>query len=148
MTDLCLDCGAVDNGIGNCRELFESFLALEFVDPGYGEVHLFTVGTYMIQHYRYTTAAQDWICCQMRASLDGTRTIDEIRSDAADLEKTGSGKILHKPGDAPLTRVRWQMTIADVAEKYDDAASYRKLIRKWADVTLRQLGFMGEFDSK
>lgn len=139
MTYVCPDCGAVDTGNGTCRELFESFLVLEFVDPSYGEVHFFTVGTYMIQHYRYSPFALKWICRAMRDVLDGKYTIQEIRQELGSQADSNGIVILHKPDDPLLPRVRWQMTIADVAEQYDGAHGYCNLIRLWADTTLRQL---------
>lgn len=130
----------MDTGNGTCRELFESFLALEFTDPAYGEVHFFTVATYMIQHYRYTQDALEWICRNMRASLKGERSIQNIRDDEARSKITGI-RILRSPEDPPLLRVTWRMTIADVADQYDGATGYCSLIRQWADNTLQQLGY-------
>ncbi len=140
MTYICPDCGAADTGNGTCRELFESFLALEFADPAYGEVHLFTVATFMIQHYKYTQDALEWICRNMRSSLNGERSIQNIRDDEARIKNAGI-RILRSLEDAPLPRVTWKMTIADVAEQYDGATGYRDLIRQWADSTLQQLGY-------
>lgn len=143
MTFVCPDCGAVDTGNGTCREIFDSFLALEFSDPVYGEVHMLTVGTYMIQHYRYTDAALVWICQNMRAFMKGTRTVQEVRDDLNRLECDNGGKrrILRSPKDSPKSRSVWSMTIDAVAEAYDSPERYCELVRGWADLTLTQLNW-------
>ena len=137
---VCPDCGAKDTGNGTCRQVFESFLALEFTDPAYGEVHLYTVATFMIQHYQYTQDALEWICRNMRSSLKGERSIQNIRDDAARVENAGT-RILRSPEDPRMPRVTWKMTIADVAQQYDGAAGYCSHIRLWAESTLQQLGY-------
>lgn len=40
----------------------------------------------------------------------------------------------------PLPRVAWSMTIVDVANQFDDAESYCKLIEQWGRTVLKEMG--------
>lgn len=82
-----------------------------------------------------------WICKNLRAFLEGTLTIQQIRDDVKNLEEKNIDKpiILSSPEDPPQKQILWKMTIADVAEQYGGAADYRALIRQWAEMTLSQI---------
>jgi hypothetical protein len=56
----CAECGAVLPEGETCQTIFESFMALEFSDLAYGEVHFLTVACYMIQHGRYGDEVLAW----------------------------------------------------------------------------------------
>jgi hypothetical protein len=141
MVYICPDCGAKDIGNGSCRDFFDSFLNLEFTDPSYGEVHIFTVGTYMVQHYHYSDVALVWICDNFKRHLLGDRTTEDMRKDDPGILNGGlkKTKILRLSSDPPLPRFKWKMTIADVAEKYENAKNYRELVREWTYCTLLQM---------
>jgi hypothetical protein len=70
MPNTCSECGAVLQDESSCQEIFDSFLALEFEDPAYGEVHFLTVACFMIQHQRYSDEALAWIAQSLRAYLE------------------------------------------------------------------------------
>jgi hypothetical protein len=141
MPEICAECGAVfeDNEI--CQTLFDALLVLEFSDPAYGEVHFLTVACFMIQHGRYSDEGLAWIERVMRRYLAEGLSSEQLRKIAA--EDTGSDQRTWKvarPADAaPPPRVAWKMTIQDVAEGYQDAQSYRDLVRQWAVQTLDQM---------
>lgn len=137
----CPECGAILSEGVTCQDLFDSFLVLEFSDPGYGEVHMLTVACYMIQHGRYSDEGLAWIESKLRAYLEEGVGVAEIRRRAA--QETGQSKRtwrVARPPDAPPRRkIAWSMTIADVATQYRDARSYCELVRQWARATLREI---------
>ena len=140
MQILCPECGAVLNEGNSCQSIFETLLALEFTDPGYGEVHMLTVACFMIQHGRYSDAALAWIEQKLRDVVEGVPA-GYIRRQAS--KEAGSGsrawKVTRQPGDRRLPRVAWSMTISDVAANYQDAQSYCRLVKQWARVTLDEM---------
>jgi len=141
MSPQCPDCGAVFEEEDSCQSIFDSFLVLEFTDPAYGEVHLLTVACFMIQHRRYSDAALVWIEQTLRANLEDGVEAGQIRRQAA--RETGQGrrawKIIRQPDARPLPPIAWSMTIADVARGYQDAGSYRDLVKRWAAATLKEM---------
>jgi len=81
MATTCSECGAVWVDEQNCQVVFDGFLVLDFTDPGYGAVHFLTVSTFMLQHGRYSKAAQAWVIPIMQACLAGETTAERIRRD-------------------------------------------------------------------
>ena len=141
MPNICSECGAVFDAGVSCQSIFDSFLALEFTYPGYGEVHMLTVACFMIQHGRYSDEALVWIRRQLQAHLNEGVPVAEIRRGAA--KETGqhvrTWKVTRRPEGPPMPKVAWSMTIADVAASYHDAASYCDLVRRWARITLQEM---------
>lgn len=141
MSSTCPDCGAVHVGETSCQSIFDKFLALEFTDPGYGEVHMLTVACFMIQHGRYSDEGLHWIADKVRLHLEEGIPFQEIRRQVVgetDQAKR-SWKVTRRPEDPPQPRIAWSMTIADVDASYRDAESYRELIRQWARNTLTEM---------
>lgn len=83
MAHTCPECGAILSESVTCQALFESFLASEFSDPGYGEVHMLTVACFWIQHGRYSDEGLAWIESKLRAYLEEGVGVAEIRRRAA-----------------------------------------------------------------
>lgn len=141
MPTTCPTCGAKLDDDQTCASIFDAFLALEFTDPAYGEVHLLTVACYMIQHNRYSDAALVWMRDTLAAHLDGGLSPQEIRRamglTAASDQR--AWKVLRQPGERPLPAVAWSLTIADVARGAHDATAYCALIRRWARATLAEM---------
>ncbi len=141
MPNTCPQCGAILGQESNCQAIFESFLVLEYTDPGYGAVHMLTVACYMIQHGRYSDEGLKWIEQSLREYLEGGIPADQIRRKAA--RETDQGRriwaVTRRPDATPLPVIAWSMTIADVAAGYQDAKSYRKLVEQWARITLREM---------
>ncbi|MCC6146837.1 MAG: hypothetical protein IT308_04650 [Anaerolineaceae bacterium] len=145
MSIFCTECGAVLNKSANCQAIFESLLALEFTDPTYGEVHFLTAACFMIQHWRYSNEALAWIQTKLKEYLENEMTNEQLRKlaieDVRNIARTW--KVLRPTESPPLPKIKWQMTITDVASKYGDAESYRALIRQWALLTMRQMTTSG-----
>lgn len=140
-TYTCPECGAQNWGDGTCQDFFDSFLNLEFTNPQYGEVHALTVGTYMIQHNRYSDAALLWITENLKKYLDENWSGEKLRQIAMERadEIKRKSKIFRASNEPLLPAIKWKMTIADVAKDYTDADSYRILIKQWARTTLDQI---------
>jgi len=141
MPDTCPECGAEFREGLTCQSVFEQFLALEFTDPGYGEVHLLTVACFMIQHERYSHEGLSWIEQRLRDHLEGGMPVSLIRQGAAkDVnQEQRDWKVTRRPGDPPQAKIAWSMTILDVALNYQDAESYREWVKKWARLTLQEM---------
>jgi hypothetical protein len=141
MKTACSDCGASLTEPDTCQSIFDSFLVLEFSDPAYGAVHFLTVACYMIQHGRYSDAALAWIEKMLRAYLDEGLTSDQLRRQAAQdaSQQARAWKVMRQPGERPLPKIAWAMTIADVAARNHAAASYCEAVRKWVRTTLAQM---------
>ncbi len=139
MPNRCPECGAVLAEDVSCQSIFDSFLALEYTDPEYGQVHMLTVACFMIQHGRYSDEALAWIERKLRANLEGIPA-EQIRRQAA--KETAQGahtwRVTRQP-DKPQMQVDWSMTIGDIAANYHDAGSFRELVKRWAEVTLREM---------
>lgn len=139
MSEACRLCGAVPLEGRSCEEIYHEFLALEFVDPGYGRVHFVTVACYMIQHEGYSDEMYLWIESALRNYVERGYTVQMILADAA--RGPGRSKGVRRPADArPLPKVAWSMTIADVAAHMHDAESYCQLIEQWGQKTLSEMG--------
>jgi len=141
MQPTCPECGGLLGPDSNCQEIFESFLTLEFSEPAYGEVHMLTVACYMIQHGRYSAAALHWIAERLREHLHTGLPVSQIRRQSApDAQQARrSWHVLRGPADPPPPAIDWSIHISDVAAHFKDAASYRELIRKWAETTLAEM---------
>lgn len=137
----CPDCGARFDGNKTCQSIFDAFLALEFSDPAYGEVHFLTVACFMIQHNRYSDAALAWIRGMLQAYLEGNLPPSEIRRLATGEMNNAvrSWKVLRSPDDRLLPKIAWRVMIADAAEQAGDATSYRRAMRLWGESTLKQM---------
>lgn len=141
MTDTCPDCGAVLPEGETCQDIFGRFLVLEFQDVEYGAVHFLTVACFYIQHGRYSDAGLTWIEDKLRAYLiDGVSPGDIRRQANKDADQSvRRWKVNRQPEEAPLPKIPWSMTIADVDARYQDAVSYRQLVTDWARVTLDEM---------
>jgi hypothetical protein len=141
MSYICLECGATHLEGNTCQSIFDSFLALEFTDPGYGAVHMLTVACFMIQHGRYSAVALGWIKQQLHAYLGEDVPVSQIRRSARQetQQAARNWKVLRQPDEPPMPQVAWSMTIADVAAHSHDAANYCEWIRRWARVTLQEM---------
>lgn len=142
MPRTCPECGASLEKDASCQEIFESFLVLDYTDPGYGAVHLLTVACYMIQHRRYSDEGLAWIEEKLRSFLEAGVPTEAIRRQA--VKEVGQDrrawKVTRPPDAPPLPEIAWSVTIADVAANARDAGSYREWVRKWARATLDEMG--------
>ncbi|MDF2720704.1 MAG: hypothetical protein K0Q59_379 [Paenibacillus sp.] len=139
MSESCEGCGAILPKGETCESIYGNFLALEFTDPGYGRVHFLTVACYMIQHKGYSDEAYVWIQSALRNYLEKGHTTESIRRDAA--QGPGRTKGIRRLKEAaPLPKINWTMTIADVAKRTKDAESYCRLIEQWGRTTLDEMG--------
>jgi hypothetical protein len=139
--EICPGCGAAYRQGRDCQVIFDEFLVLEFTDPDYGAVHFLTVACYMIQHGHYSPAGLAWIAARLREVLEGVKTPDQVRLEAA--KETGQDrrdwKVTRRPGDPPQPPTAWSITIQDVDGTFEDTASYSERIRAWARATLAEM---------
>ncbi|WP_199617176.1 DUF5946 family protein [Paenibacillus alkalitolerans] len=144
MSERCTECGAVLPEGRTCQSLFDEFLALEFSNPGYGQVHFLTVACFMTQHGRYSDEALVWVRAKLRTYLENDLTGTELRQIAAEEIAAADRKWNpRRPADAPpLPKVAWSMTISDVAQQMQDAETYCLLVKQWGRVTLEEMGAM------
>jgi len=141
MANICPQCGATLGYESSCQTIFDSFLVLEYSKPEYGAVHLYTVGSYFIQHGLYSQEALIWIEQLLRGSLKvgvPSRYMLQQMGKAAD-DSTRTWKVLRKLNAPPQAKIAWSMTIADVASNYHDAKSYCDLVRMWAHATFYEM---------
>ena len=147
MSDHCPECGAAISAEKTCQDIFDAFLALEFTDPGFGEVHFLTVACFMIQHGRYSTEGLAWIQQQLRAHLEENVPVEHIRRKAGREanQANRTWKVTRQPGKPPLPKIAWSMTITDIESGcldetgLPDAVRYCALIREWAHATLKEM---------
>jgi len=137
----CPQCGAVLDEGNCCQSIFDEFLILEFGDAGFGAVHMLTVACFMIQHERYSDEALIWIEKKLHEHLEEGRPVELIRQQAANEANQArrTWKVTRQPGARQLPRIKWSMTIADVASTYQNAEDYRELVQHWAQCTLREM---------
>ncbi len=137
----CPECGAMHSNEISCQTIFDSFLFLEYTNPDYGAVHLFTVGCYFIQHGFYSQEALIWIEHTLRNSLKvgiPSRYMLQQMGKVAD-SQSRTWKVLRQPNTPQQPRISWSMTIADVASNYHDASTYCDLVRMWAHTTFYEM---------
>lgn len=141
MNKICPDCGAALPEYTDCQGIFDCFLAKEFSDPAYGEVHMLTVACFMIQHGRYSDDALAWVAERLRENLDDGVPPAQIRRQVAKLRgQKRRGWRVTRPTCAPRQRkIHWEMTIANVAAQTQDAETYCALVRQWARLTLKDM---------
>jgi hypothetical protein len=141
MPNVCPECAAILDEDTSCQAIFEAFLVLEYTDPGYGEVHMLTVACFMIQHGRYSDEALVWMAQKLRAYLEEGVSAEQLRQQATKEADQGkrTWKVTRQPDARKLPEIAWSMTIADVAAHYQDAGSYRDLVRQWAWSTLQEM---------
>lgn len=141
MPGTCPECGASLATEASCQEIFEAFLALEFTNPEYGRVHMLTVACFMIQHGRYSDEALLGIAVTLCANLEEGVSADLLRAGTAPVVRSDrrGWKITRRPGDRPLPRVAWSLTIADGATYYADPASYCEWVQGWARAVLVEM---------
>lgn len=137
----CPECGAVLPAGANCDWVFGAFLEKDYVDPGYGAVHMLTVATFMIQHGRYSDEALAGMQPLLRDFLAGKLSPEQIRrrlGQSVD-QANRAWKVTRPAGAPPPPTIAWSMTIADVDRQAADAETYRAAVRQWARATLDQL---------
>jgi hypothetical protein len=147
MPKTCPECGARQHDKRDCQAAFDEFLAWEFSDPAFGAVHMLTVACFMIQHGRYSDNGLAWIAQKLREALEQGVSPAEIRRQVANQvgQAQRGWKVMRQPGEPPLPRIAWSMTIADVdagcraASGAPEPARYCHLIQQWARVTLREM---------
>lgn len=79
----CVKCGAVHPQDNTCESIFNEFMALEFTDPSYGQVHFLTVASYMVQHEGYSDEMYVWVQTALRRHLEEGYPAELIRQDMA-----------------------------------------------------------------
>jgi len=102
---------------------------------------MLSVACFMIQHGRYSDEALVWIEQKLRAYLQEGVPPEMIRRQTSfqASQSVRNWKVTRQPGTKPLPKIKWSMTIADIASQYQDASSYRDLVTQWAHTTLREM---------
>ena len=131
----CPECGALD-----CREKFESMLALEFEGPEvFDAVHHVTVICFNLQHPgAFSEEALAWMRSTLRAVVEEGLSPIELRERSRKQFK-GQVKVLSKAPKAH-PRAEWSMTAADV--RIGDPEAYVNDVMAWARSILRDLDSM------
>jgi hypothetical protein len=132
----CTECGAPDN---LCRSRFDEFLALEFSDMGYGEVHNLTVVTYMIQHSS-KLSPEGWMYERdlLREFIVEKKSPSLIRQQVKDSIDSGKRtfKFKSKDGKPVISKTSWTKTILDV--RSENAEAYCADVNAWAQSVLEE----------
>ena len=130
----CPECGAVDN---LCRSRFDEFLALEFSDMGYGEVHNLTVATYMLQHSS-KLSLEGWLYERdlLREFIVEKKSPSLVRQQVKDSVDSGKRtfKFKSKDGKPVISKTSWTKTILDV--RWENAEVYCADVNSWATAVL------------
>ncbi|MFN8383969.1 MAG: DUF5946 family protein [Anaerolineales bacterium] len=130
----CPECGATDN---LCKTRFDEFLALEFSDMSYGEVHNLTVATYMIQHSS-KLSLEGWLYERdlLREFIVEKKSPSLIRQQVKDSVDSGKRtfKFKSKDGKPVISKTPWTKTILDV--RSENAEVYCTDINAWAQSVL------------
>lgn len=130
----CPECGATDN---LCKSRFDEFLALEFSDMSYGEVHNLTVATYMIQHSN-KMSLEGWMYERdlLREFIVEKKSPSLIRQQVKDSIDSGKRtfKFKSKDGKPVISKTSWTKTILDV--RWENAEAYCADINAWAKAVL------------
>ncbi|HMX19672.1 MAG TPA: DUF5946 family protein [Anaerolineales bacterium] len=129
----CPECGAT-----NCESRFHEFLALEFSNAAYGNVHHLTVAAYMLQHSSKLTR-EGWRYERelLRAFLVENKTPAFIRRQNRDRvdDSKRTFKIKSKDGSPFINRFAWTKTILNV--RAENAEVYCADITTWAGAVLK-----------
>jgi hypothetical protein len=141
MSETCALCGAVLPEGSTCQTIFDEFLALEFADPAYGQVHFLTVACFMIQHGGYSDEGYAWIKSTLRDYFDNNLTGPQLLRLAAEGTDNSvrNWKVKRQSDEPPLPKIAWSMTVADVARNMHDAESYCEQMRQWGRATLQDM---------
>ena len=130
----CPECSAVDN---LCRSRFDEFLALEFSDMGYGEVHNLTVATYMLQHSS-KLSLEGWLYERdlLREFIVEKKSPSLVRQQVKDSVDSGKRtfKFKSKDGKPVISKTSWTKTILDV--RTENAEVYCADVNSWATAVL------------
>ena len=130
----CPECSAVDN---LCRSRFDEFLALEFSDMGYGEVHNLTVATYMLQHSS-KLSLEGWLYERdlLREFIVEKKSPSLVRQQVKDSVDSGKRtfKFKSKDGKPVISKTSWTKTILDV--RWENAEVYCADVNSWATAVL------------
>ena len=132
----CPECGATDN---LCKSRFDEFLALEFSDMSYGEVHNLTVATYMIQHSN-KMSLEGWMYERdlLREFIVEKKSPSLIRQQVKDSIDSGKRtfKFKSKDGKPVISKTSWTKTILDV--RSENAEVYCADVNAWAQSVLEE----------
>jgi hypothetical protein len=130
----CPECGATDN---LCKSRFDEFLALEFSDMSYGEVHNLTVATYMIQHSS-KISLEGWLYERdlLREFIVEKKSPSLIRQQVKDSVDSGKRtfKFKSRDGKPVISKTSWTKTILDV--RTENAEVYCVDVNAWAKSVL------------
>lgn len=130
----CPECGATDN---LCKSRFDEFLALEFSDMSYGEVHNLTVATYMIQHSS-KMSLEGWMYERdlLREFIVEKKSPSLVRQQVKDSVDSGKRtfKFKSKDGKPVISKTSWTKTILDVCT--ENAEVYCIDVNAWAKSVL------------
>jgi hypothetical protein len=137
----CPECGGTYKDNRTCQQIFDEFLALEFTEPSFYEVHFLTVACFMIQHRRYSDRALVWIDSKLRDYLDKGLSSDKIRAHTnwESSQENHKWKILRGPHDRKLPEIAWSKRISDVAYPENEPAAYCREITDWARSTREEM---------
>ena len=111
----CPECGAPDQAGLTCREQWEALLGLEFSDARTWPAHFLTVACYQLQHpqtFRLTEAAREQLWRALENVVEQGQPVDEARRDVQHAFD-GATRVRAK-GQAPIPRIAWNYTVADV----------------------------------
>ena len=130
----CPECGAAET---LCQTRFDEFLALEFTDMGYGEVHNLTVAAYMLQHSS-KLSLEGWLYERdlLREFIVEKKSPSLIRQQVKDSVDSGKRtfKFKSKDGKPVINKSTWTKTILDV--RSENADVYCADINAWAKAVL------------
>jgi len=131
----CPECGATDN---LCQSRFDEFLALEFSDMSYGEVHNLTVATYMLQHSS-KLSLEGWMYERdlLREFIVEKKSPSLIRQQVKDSVDSGKRTFTFKSKDGRpvINKSTWTRTILDV--RAENAEVYCADVNTWAQAVLK-----------
>ncbi|MFN8412883.1 MAG: DUF5946 family protein [Anaerolineales bacterium] len=132
----CPECGAADS---LCQTRFDEFLALEFSDMGYGEVHNLTVATYMLQHSS-KLSREGWLYERelLREFIVEKKSPSLIRQQVKDSVDSGKRtfKFKSKDGKPVINKTSWTKTILNV--RAENVEVYCADINVWAQAVLEE----------
>jgi predicted nucleic acid-binding Zn ribbon protein len=141
MSEHCPECGAALPEGSTCETIHHELLNFEYTHAIPHSTHFMMVTCYLVQHGRYSDEGLIWAQSMLRAHLDEQMTEQQLQRLLTQKEKgTPRTWKYNRAADArPLPKIAWEMTIVDVAQHAQDAATYRQRVRQWAGCTLRQM---------